>query len=112
MIRFNVTLLVALCTVPLFSILACAAEPINSNLGSAGYPSHRCIKPVAVKPLHPGKFKSKVELANYNNSLEAYISELKPYHDCMQKYVNDAYSDIKAIKEKAQQAIDESKNLK
>lgn len=80
----------------------------GSNFGASGYPSHNCPKPAAKKPSGPALFKDQAELDAYNRSVDIYNAEIKPYIDCMQKYINDSYKDMERIKEKAQVAIDEA----
>jgi hypothetical protein len=78
----------------------------GSNLGFRGYPSHDCIKPT--RPFKPYSFNSQWELDSYNTEVDLYNSQLRQYLSCIDEYVENAKNDIKRIKEKAQQAIDEA----
>lgn len=78
----------------------------GSNLDFSGYPSHDCIKPT--KPTKPYSFDSQWEVDSYNSEVDFYNSQLQQYLNCINEYIENANNDIKIIKEKAQEAIDEA----
>jgi len=78
----------------------------GSNLSFTGYPPHSCMKPT--KPYKPYSFNSQWEIDSYNNEVEFYNSALQQYLSCIDEYIENANNDIKRIKEKAQEAIDET----
>lgn len=78
----------------------------GSNLGYSGYPSHSCTKPI--KPIKPYSFDSQWEIDSYNSQVEIYNSQLQLYISCIKEYIENSNNDIKRIKEKVQEAIDEA----
>jgi hypothetical protein len=78
----------------------------GSNLGLGGYPSNSCTKPI--KPTRPYTFDSQWEIDSYNREVDRYNSNFRDYIDCIKEYLDNADNDIKRIKEKAQEAIDEA----
>ncbi|MCF7821988.1 MAG: hypothetical protein K9M17_06060 [Mariprofundaceae bacterium] len=90
----------------LFPLTAHALVFGGSNLGFSGYPSHDCIKPT--KPIKPYSFDSQWEVDSYNSEVDLYNSQLQQYLSCIDEYIENANNDIKRIKEKAQEAIDET----
>ena len=78
----------------------------GSNFSITGYPSHSCMKPT--KPYKPYSFNSQLEIDSYNTEVEFYNSELEQYLSCIDEYIENVNNDIKRIKEKAQEAIDEA----
>jgi hypothetical protein len=90
----------------LFPLNAYAVVFGGSNLGYGGYPSHDCIKPT--KPFKPYSFNSQWEVDSYNSRADLYNSQLSQYVSCIDEYIENANNDIKRIKEKAQEAIDEA----
>jgi hypothetical protein len=96
--------------------MICALTPISisaaifggSNLGYSGYPSHSCTKPM--KPFKPYSFNSQWEIDSYNSGVNLYNMQLRQYSNCIQEYLENANNDIKRIKEKSQDAINEAGN--
>lgn len=81
----------------------------GSNLGLFGYPSHSCFKPT--KPFKPYSLDSQWEVDIYNIEVDFYNSQLQQYSSCIDVYIESANNDIKRIKEKAQEAIDDASYL-
>lgn len=76
--------------------------PAGSNLGQ-GYPSHQCgEKPE--QPQRPEKFSSRAELDAYNEQVVAYNTAMERFVLCLQSYVDNAASDIRAIRDKIESA--------
>jgi len=91
--------------------LADARVAGGSNLGSGGYPKHRCHKPI--EPAKPDWLNnrwrvSRWEIDEYNSSVSSYNSKLKTYNDCITKYVENANNDIERIRQKAEKARSEA----
>ena len=100
--------IVLLLTILLYPLYVHAMVFGGSNLSFTGYPSHDCMKPT--KPYKPYSFNSQWEVDSYNSEVESYNFELQQYLSCIDEYVENANNDIKRIKEKAQEAIDEANN--
>lgn len=98
--------IISILLVLLFPLSAYAVVFGGSNLGFGGYPSHDCIKPT--KPFKPYSFNSQWEVDSYNSQVDLYNSQLQQYLNCIDECIENADSDIKRIKEKAQEAIDEA----
>jgi hypothetical protein len=78
----------------------------GSNLNFTGYPSHDCFKPT--KPFKPYSLDTQWEVDSYNSSVNIYNSQLEQYLSCINEYIDNSNNDIKRIKEKAQEALDET----
>ena len=79
----------------------------GSNLGVFGYPSHQCSAPYS-KPHKPFSFSSQWEVDRYNSEVENYNRELREFMDCIEEYVENAKNDIRRVREKANEAINEA----
>ncbi len=91
------------------SFAAIDAEAIvlgGSNLAIFGYADHSCNKPS--KPYKPYQFYSEFEIDNYNLSVRRYNSELDSYIDCIKEYIENSENDMRRIREKIQEAINEA----
>ena len=93
-------------TIPILPLNASAIVFGGSNLGIMGYPSHGCYKPT--KPYKPYSLDSQWEVDSYNAEVNRYNSNLRQYLSCIDEYIDSASNDIKRIKEKAQEAVDEA----
>ncbi|OQY00549.1 MAG: hypothetical protein B6I26_07540 [Desulfobacteraceae bacterium 4572_130] len=71
-----------------------------------GYPSCNCIKPT--KPFKPYSFNNQWEIDYYNMNIDSYNSQFQQYLSCINEYVENANNDIKIIKSKIQEAVDEA----
>ncbi|HIC40882.1 MAG TPA: hypothetical protein EYO74_05710 [Piscirickettsiaceae bacterium] len=71
-----------------------------------GYPSHDCYKPI--KPYKPISFDDQWSVDQYNMEVENYNSQLQIYISCIEDFVDNANNDIKRIREKAEEAINEA----
>lgn len=98
--------IISILLVLLFPLSAYAVVFGGSNLGFGGYPSHDCSKPT--KPFKPYSFNSQWEIDSYNSEVERYNFQLQQYLSCIDEYIENANNDIRRIKEKAQEAIDEA----
>lgn len=84
-----------------FAPLAAFAE---SNLRQ-NYPEHHCGgRPEP--PERPEKFRDRGELDAYNEKVHAYNAAMEQYVNCLQRYVDNAASDIRAIREKIEAALE------
>ncbi|MGA7750558.1 MAG: hypothetical protein WCA63_10455 [Gallionella sp.] len=99
-----------LSTILLFLIPAnsYAAVVGGSNLGFSGYPSNKCAKPT--KPVKPDSFDNQDQVDSYNSQIELYNSQHQEYINCINEYIANANNDVKKIKERAQEAVDEANN--
>jgi hypothetical protein len=79
----------------------------GSNLPMFGYPAPACTKPMS-KPIKPYEFSDEGAVDEYNSEVDEYNSRLSTYTSCIREYVDNANNDIKRIREKAQEAIDEA----
>jgi hypothetical protein len=79
----------------------------GSNLDFLGYPSHTCTAPYS-KPIKPYSFSSQWEVDQYNMEVENYNRERREFISCIEEYVDNEKNDIKRIKEKANEAINEA----
>jgi len=79
----------------------------GSNLGLFGYPSHTCSPPYS-KPVKPYSFTDQWQIDQYNSEVEDYNYEMQSFRDCIRSYVDNAKNDIKRIKKKANEAINEA----
>lgn len=68
----------------------------GSNLGVFGYPEHDCVKPR--RPLPPVD----------QWAADSYNRDARRYRDCMIEYLENAENDIKRIKEKMEEVVDEA----
>ena len=79
----------------------------GSNLGFMGYPDHECTPPYS-KPYKPYSFSDQYQIDTYNAEVEQYNSEMRRYRDCIREYVENAKNDIQRVREKANEAINQS----
>jgi hypothetical protein len=78
------------------------SAPAGSNLGQ-DYPTHQCgDRPE--QPQRPAKFPSRAELDAYNEQVHAYNEAMERFVSCLQSYVDNAASDIRAIRDKIESA--------
>lgn len=105
-----IMLIFVLALVP-FGVIAVKTDSSNSVISE--YPSHTCSPPS--KPDEPGVFneqqdvaKYNSKIADYNSKVEDYNLRIQSYRDCIQRYISSAKSDIKKIKEKISNAINEA----
>lgn len=82
----------------------------GTNFGYRGYPDHDC-SIFTTKPYRPFSFSSQWEVDQFNNELQEYLDEVQRFVECIEAYSDDANNDIKRIKEKANEAIDEANAL-
>lgn len=95
------------------SLLSAATEAHSivlggSNLPLFGYPDHSCYKPS--KPYKPYRFYNQYEIDSYNMEVDNYNSELERYLSCIEEYLENAKNDIKRIKEKMEEVVDEDQS--
>ena len=94
-----------------------AIEADGSSSVISEYPTHTCLPPP--KPTDPGAFKGNQdieqdveqynsEIADYNSKVEDYNFRMQSYRDCIKAYISGAKDDIKKIKEKISEAINEA----
>ncbi|TFH09990.1 MAG: hypothetical protein E4H07_05805 [Nitrosomonadales bacterium] len=83
-----------------------ATETAGSYLGISGYPSHTCPPPPS-KPVDPGSLSERVEIEKYNIKVDNYNSQMRIYMDCMRDYIDAAKNDIKKIRVKITDTINE-----
>ncbi len=79
--------------------------PAGTNLPSPGYPSHDC----GTKPETPERasvFISEAELEAYNAAVDVYNHAMAQYVACIQRFADNAASDIREIQRKAKAAIE------
>lgn len=76
----------------------------GSNLGQ-DYPAHQC-GGMPEQPQRPEKFRTRAELDVYNEQVHAYNAAMERYVSCLQSYVDNAASDIRAIREKIESALE------
>lgn len=76
----------------------------ESNL-QKDYPAHQCGERPE-PPERPEKFRYRAELDAYNENVNAYNAAMEKYFGCLQSYVNNAASDVRAIREKIQAALE------
>lgn len=78
----------------------------GSNLMMMDYPSHDCgFKPT--KPYRPSSFSSQWEIDSYNAKVRQFNDEMETFVDCIEEYLDNCSNDIKRIKEKMQEAIND-----
>lgn len=77
----------------------------DSNF-EADYPAHQCGQRPE-RPQRPDKFRDRAELDAYNEKVFAYNAAMEKYVECLQAYVDNAASDIRAIREKIEAALEE-----
>ena len=94
-----------------------AIETDGSSSVISEYPTHTCSPPP--KPIDPGAFKGNqdieqdveqynYEIADYNAKVEDYNLQIQSYRNCIRKYVSSAKTDIKKIKKKISEAINDA----
>jgi len=94
-----------------------AIETNGSSSVISEYPTHTCSPPS--KPIDPGAFKGNQdieqdveqynsEIADYNSKVEDYNLRMQSYRDCIKEYISGAKNDIKKIREKISEAINEA----
>ena len=97
------------------SVIAIGADDSDSII--AEYPTHTCLPPL--KPTDPGTFKGNKdieqeveqynsEIGDYNSKVEEYNSKMQLYRNCIREYISSAKNDIKKIKKKISDAINEA----
>ena len=89
------------------------ATPVSAYVGGSsnfsgfrGYPDHDCIKPY--EPTKPYSFESQWDVDQWNSEVETYNYEWQTYVNCINEYVDAASNDIKRIREKANEAINDA----
>ncbi len=87
----------------LFSLPAVAGSNLEQN-----YPAHQCGERPE-QPRRPEKFRYRAELDAYNEKVHAYNAAMEQYITCLQSYVDNAASDIRAIREKIESALESVK---
>ena len=86
----------------IISLLLALLNPVSayaiggSNLTLSSYPECTCYK-----PMKPILINSQWELDDYKFQYDQYI-------DCVNEYIDNANNDIKRIKEKAEEALNEA----
>jgi len=94
-----------------------ATETDSSTSVISEYPTHMCSPPP--KPTEPGAFSGQkdveqdveqynYEIADYNAKVEDYNLQIQSYRNCIRKYVSSAKTDIKKIKKKISEAINDA----
>lgn len=79
----------------------------DTNLPAGGYPSMSCgTKPE--RPTRPATFSNNEQIDAYNEKVEEYNQGMGAYIGCVQAYVNRATSDLRLIKQRIQDAIDQA----
>ena len=74
---------------------------------SNGYPEVSCgDKPT--RPERPAAFTDNEQIDAYNQMVEQYNQQMETYIDCVQVYVDKATRDLKLIKQRIQEAIDQA----
>lgn len=76
----------------------------GSNL-AGDYPAHQCGQRPE-QPQRPEKFRDRDELEAYNEKVYAYNAAMEKHVECLQSYVDNAASDIRAIREKIEAALE------
>lgn len=84
----------------LFSLPAVAGSNLEQN-----YPAHQCGERPD-QPQRPDKFRYRAELDAYNEKVHDYNAAMEQYITCLQSYVDDAASDIRAIRDKIEAALE------
>lgn len=69
------------------------------------YPAHQCGERPE-PPERPEKFGNRSELDDYNEKVDAYNTAMERYVGCLQRYVDNAASDIRAIRDKIDAALE------
>ena len=88
------------------SSAAIATETGRSYTGISEYPSHTCSIPT--KPIEPDSFSEQGEVDQYNVKVDNYNSQLRLYRDCIREYVANAKNEIKKVRKKITEAINEA----
>ncbi len=78
----------------------------GSNLEISEYPSHTCSPPS--KPTEPDSFNEQWGVDQYNSEVENYNLQIRLYRDCIRAYVDNAKNDVKRVKKKITEAINEA----
>jgi hypothetical protein len=90
----------ALLSAWLFSFPAVAGSNLDQD-----YPAHQCgEKPEP--PQRPDKFRYRAELDAYNEKVHAYNALMEQYVICLRSYVDNAASDIRAIRDGIEAALE------
>ena len=79
----------------------------GSNLPIGIYADHACRKPD--KPTQPYDLSNSFAIDSYNLQVQTYNDELDRYYRCMKEYLENASNDIRRIREKMKEAVDEAK---
>ena len=78
----------------------------GSNLGIT-YPDHACgERPIA--PERPETFETETAIKSYNAEVGAYNTAAETFVQCIQNYVDNAAEDIKVIRAKAREAVEQA----
>ncbi len=85
---------------------AISAETGRSYMGISEYPSHTCSAPS--KLIEPDSFNEQGEVDKYNVKVDNYNSQIRTYIDCIEEYIDVAENDIKKIRKKMTEAINEA----
>jgi 3-methyladenine DNA glycosylase AlkC len=102
-------LLAKLVFVPIFVFASSTAIAIvisGSNLSISEYPSHTCSAPS--KPIESDSYSEQREVDQYNSEVNNYNSQIRLYRDCIREYVANEKNDIKKVREKITEAINEA----
>ena len=103
-------LLTRLVFVPIFVFVSSTAIAMvisGSNLSISEYPSHTCSPPPS-KPIESDSFSEQWEVDQYNSKVDNYNSQIRLYRDCIREYVASAKNDIKKVRKKITEAINEA----
>ncbi len=88
------------------SSAAIATKTGGSYTGISEYPSHTCSAPT--KPIEPDSFSEQGKVDQYNVKVDNYNSQIRTYTDCIRGYVDIAKNDIKKIRKRITEAINEA----
>lgn len=81
----------------------------STHLPGGEYPGVSCgVKPA--RPTRPTTFSNNEQIDAYNETVEQYNQSMEAYIGCVQAYVDKATSDLKLIKQRIQEAIDQAGN--
>jgi len=103
-------LMTRLVFVPIFMFASSTAIAIvnsGSNSSISEYPSHTC-SPPSSKPIESNSFSEQWEVDQYNSKVDNYNSQLRLYRDCIREYVANAKNEIKKVRKKITEAINEA----
>lgn len=79
----------------------------STHLPGGAYPGVSCgAKPA--RPTRPESFTSNEQIDAYNEKVEQYNQSMEAYISCVQAYVDIATKDLKLIKQRIQEAIDQA----